>query len=61
MHYQRYKRHGDPLVVKRSDWTKGFDFRNREVPYHNYQDTCTLADIFPFLYDEEFMSKFKID
>lgn len=61
-HYERWRRHGDPLVVKRSDWKKrGFDFRHKEAPYHNYQDMCTLADIFPFIYDDEFTARFKID
>ncbi len=61
-HYARWARHGDPEVIKVGGWKKNeFDFKSKEVPYHNYQDICTLADIFPFLYDDQFMKKFKTD
>ncbi len=65
MHYQRFLRHGDPLIVKKG-WTSRKMYgvhknMTQSSEKHSYQDLCCLADIFPFLYDEELIGQFKID
>lgn len=61
MHYQRYRRNGDPLIVRQGWQGKPFELKSKSSADHSYQDTCTLADIFPFIYDEDFMGQFEID
>lgn len=64
-HYQRFLRHGDPTMVKMGGWKqKPIDFSKQGMKLTDkrpYQDTCTLADIFPFLYDEDSKDQFQID
>jgi len=61
MHYARYRRNGDPLIVKTGWRGKPLDFKPKNLGHYSYQDTCTLADIFPFMYDEDFICQFQID
>lgn len=63
-HYSRFRKHGDPTIVMKGG-RKSFSFYHRNSTEssekHSYQDYCCLADIFPFLYDEEYMAQFKTE
>lgn len=61
LHYQRWYRHGDPLVVRPRGNPHTKSNTAIKSQRHSYQEVCLLSDIFPFLLDEEYMNEFNSD